>query len=127
MKSPEFGPLCQMKRKDIMAPSDPVEVCQMSNFKSPCVCDNCMDMKVQQVEINNPFCVMSPKVVEKTFEEEINFESLCKQQELLGELKDLLELRPSVVQNYKKSFTSSGHEELPHAIEGLSSDARVRI
>ena len=107
MKSPEFGSLCQMKRKEIMAPSDPLEMHQMSNFKSPCVCEECVNKKVEQIEINNPFNIMSRKPLEKTFEEELNFENLCKQQEILKELRDLLEIRPSVVENYKKSFCSS--------------------
>jgi hypothetical protein len=46
MKSPEFGPICQMKRKEIMAPADPIEVHQMSNYKSPCVCEDCIQQKV---------------------------------------------------------------------------------
>ena len=43
MKSPEFGQVeCQMKKKEIMGPSDPIETYQMSNYKSPCVCEECI-------------------------------------------------------------------------------------
>ena len=67
LKSPEFGGVCQMKRKEIMAPSEPIETHQMSNFKSPCVCEECINKKVEQIEINNPFNICSPKPEEKTF------------------------------------------------------------
>lgn len=46
MKSPEFGPVCQMKRKEIMAQAEPIEMHQMSNFKSPCVCEDCTEKRV---------------------------------------------------------------------------------
>lgn len=115
-----------MKRKEIMAPSDPMEVYQMSNYKSPCVCDECINKKVDQIQINNPFNITSPEPKEKSFEEGLNFENLCKQQEILKELRDLLEIRPSVVETYKKSFCSSDNN-CTHAIEGLTSDSRMRV
>ena len=67
--------------------------------------------------------------------EDINCECLYKQQEIIQQLRDLLEIRPSVVQNYqelKKSYQSSittkgGQPPSPQAIEGLTSDSRVKV
>lgn len=54
----------------------------------------------------------------------INFEALVLQQQLLSNIKDLVELRPSVIQNYIKEEMK---EKEINALEGLTGDERVKI
>ena len=54
----------------------------------------------------------------------INFESLVLQQQLLMNLRDLIELRPSVIQNYIKQDIKDNEIQ---ALEGFTSDERVKV
>ena len=54
----------------------------------------------------------------------IHFESLVLQQQLLMNLRDLIELRPSVIQNYIKQDIKDNEIQ---ALEGFTSDERVKV
>ena len=130
-----------MRKKEIMASSDPIEVNDFSNYRSPCICEDCLQK-------NKQAALDSKQVNQRPFEEqighldthnqqehfeEINCECLYKQQEILQQLRDLLEIRPSVVQNYQElkkpspSTTMTKGSQTPQAIEGLTSDNRVKV
>ena len=126
-----------------MAPSDPVEVQDFSSYRSPCACANCLQNgKQAALDFNHvnqrPFDARlfhrEPED-QQDYLEEVNFECLSKQQEILEQVRDLLEIRPSVIQNYqelKKSLESSTMAERsqalpPQAVEGLASDSRIKV
>jgi hypothetical protein len=95
IKSPDFGQqenMCfavhqdeQLRKDQIMAPSNLIEVHQMSNYKSPCVCNEC----IQRIKANNeevdqkPFEQNEGSIDEHHTNDEINFECIYKQYELL--------------------------------------------
>jgi len=80
-----------MRKREIMAPSNPVEVEDFSNYKSPCVCADCLQNNKQAAldfnQVNQrPFdahnCYHETQDQQDYFEE-VNFECLNKQHELL--------------------------------------------
>lgn len=109
--------------------------CNIPDMKSPefgCQI-NSKDNQIKEdnIKINNQFVLNAQ-------DHQINFQSIYDQKLILNKLKDLLEIRPTVIQQYsnlKKSFSSqvnsnlSFTDQIPatQAIEGLSHEDRIKI
>lgn len=59
--------------------------------------------------------------------DQVSFESLCVQQQLIHQVRDLIELKPSEISSYLVSQPPAGEEAQRHAVEGLATDTRVKI
>ena len=115
-KSPDFGnvrhrSVKQMRKEEIMGCSEPVEILP-GGAEPACECVDCVD------ETGEP-------VVDQPADNDsllINFESLCQQQQILMQLRDLLEIRPSQLQEQNLMAIDPSQ-----SIGGLSAEANSEV
>lgn len=104
--------------------------------------------KQSSVSVNNVACPQNTATdfrftaqksqVEEEEEEEINYESLFRQIQILQQLRDHLEIRPSVMTSYQASKNQGEPEiaiiddreqqgQMQQAVEGLADEQRVQV
>ena len=120
-KSPDFGNIRhrsvkQMRKAEIMGCSEPVEILP-GGAESACGCVNCMNESENREEpaVDQPADDQDDSLL-------INFESLYQQQQILMQLRDLLEIRPSQLQEQNLNSIDPSQ-----SIGGLSAESNSEV